>query len=175
MRSIVFAALALAAITGSVVVRAADDKEAAPPPPVFQAVLDCEKVSDAQERLACFDRAVAALAAASRNRELAVFDRNTMREARRGIFGLGLPKLKLFGGDQAEEVTEIDSTISGVRTASDGMPVFVLEDGARWKQTDGRNVYAKTGQSIHIRRAALGSYVANINKQPGVRVVRIAN
>lgn len=161
-------------MTVSVTVMAAD-KEEAPPPPVFQAVLDCEKLSDPQARLACFDRAVTALSAASKNRELAVFDRSTMREARKGIFGLGLPSLKLFGGDKSEEVTEIDSTISGVRTAGDGMPIFILEDGARWKQTEGRDVYPKAGQPIHIRRAALGSYMANINKQPGVRVVRLVN
>lgn len=173
IRSLIFAGLALLAASSPAA--ASDDQEPAPTPAVFQAVLDCEKVSEPQERLACFNRTVAALAAASRNRELAVFDRSTMREARRGIFGLGLPRLKIFGGDQSDEVTEIDSKITGVRTANDGMPIFVLEDGARWKQTDGRNVFAKAGHAIHIRRAALGSYVARVDKQPGVRVVRIAN
>jgi hypothetical protein len=172
VRVSILAGLGLVALSAAAI--AADDKDAAPPA-VFQAVLDCEKLSAPQERLACFDRAVAAMAAASRARELAVFDRSTMREARRGIFGLGLPSLKIFGSNQSEEVMEIDSTITGLRTAGDGMPVFVLEDGARWKQTDGRNVFAKIGHPIHIKRAALGSYVANVNKRPGVRVVRQAN
>ena len=154
------------------------DKDAPnPAPAVYQAVIDCGAIADPQARLACFDGAVAALNAATRDRQLVVVDRSTMREARRGIFGLSLPKLKLFGGDDdddSEQVTSIDSTISGLRMAKDGMPIFVLEDGARWKQTEGRNVYAKAGQPIHIKRAAIGSYMANVNKQPGVRVVRLA-
>lgn len=174
VRWLLVVAMAGAAVAGTAV-WAADEKDEAPTPPVFQAVLDCEKLADPQQRLACFDSAVAAMSSASRNRELAVFDRSTMREARRGIFGLGLPKLKIFGGDKSEEVTQIDSTITGLRTANDGMPIFILADGARWKQTEGRNVYPRVGNAIHIRRAALGSYMANVDKQPGVRVMRLAN
>lgn len=175
MRWLLIAGSAGAVLTVSAKAWASDDQAAAPPPAVFQAVLDCEKVADAQQRLACFDAAVAALSTASRNRELAVFDRNSMRQARRGIFGLSLPSLKIFGGDKSEEVTEIDSKITGVRTANDGMPIFTLEDGARWKQTEGRDVYPRVGDTIHIKRAALGSYMANVDKQAGVRVVRLSN
>lgn len=151
------------------------DKEPPPPPPVFQAVVDCKTIADAAQRLACYDRTVEAMATAARERELAVVDRATMREARRGIFGLGLPKLKLFDEDKVEEVTEIDGKIASLRMASDGFPIFVLEDGARWKQTDGRNTFPKAGQPIHIRKAAMGSFMANVNGQPGVRVIRLAN
>lgn len=153
----------------------AKDKEPPPPPPVFQAVVDCKSIADPTERLACYDRTVEAMATASRERELAVYDRNTMREARRGIFGLGLPKLKLFDDDQSEEVTEIDSKIASLRMANDGFYIFVLEDGARWKQTDGHNPFPKPGQKIHIRKAAMGSFMANIDGQPAVRVTRLAN
>ena len=154
----------------------AKDKDTpSPPPPIFQSVLDCEAIAESTARLSCFDRTVAAMKAASTQGELAVFDRGTMREARRGIFGLGLPKLKLFSGRESEEVRSIDSTITGLRRANDGMPIFVLEDGSRWKQTEGRNVFAKAGDPIHVRQAALGSYMANVKKQPGVRVIRIAD
>jgi hypothetical protein len=107
--------------------------------------------------------------------ELVVTDRATVREAKKGLFGLALPSLKLFGGGKDEEVTEIESKIAAIRMASDGFPTFTLDDGARWKQTDGRNTYPKPGQKIRIRKAALGSYIASINGQPGVRVVRQAN
>lgn len=172
MRRIVVAIFAVGSVSAPAL---ADDEKPAVQPPVFEAVLACEKITAPSERLACFDRTVTAMSTAVRERELAVFDRSTMREARRGIFGLGLPKLKLFGGDKSEEVTEIDSTITGVRNANDGMPIFVLADGGRWKQTEGRNVYPKVGHPIHIKRAAMGSYMANVNKQPGIRVVRLVN
>ena len=51
----------------------------------------------------------------------------------------------------------------------------MVEDGARWKQTDGRALYPKVGDKIRIRRAALGSFMANINKDVGFKVVRLAN
>lgn len=152
-----------------------DDDPPPPSPPVFQAVVDCRAVADPAERLACYDRTVEAMETAKRERELAVFDRDAMREARRGVFGLGLRELRVFDADESEEVTEIDSTITAVRNAGDGFPIFVLADGARWKQTDGRNVFARPGQTIHIRQAALGSYMANVNGRVAVRVIRLAN
>lgn len=153
-----------------------DDRAPPPPPPVYQAVVDCRALTDPAQRLACFDRTVEAMDAATRERELAIFDRTTMREARRGVFGLGLRRLRVFDtADESEEVTEIDGRITAIRMASDGFPIFVLEDGARWKQTDGRNTFPRPGQTIHIRQAALGSYMANVNGGVGVRVIRLAN
>jgi hypothetical protein len=152
-----------------------DDRQPPAPPPVFQAVVDCRALTDAAARLACFDRTVEAMATASSASELAVFDRTTMHEARRGIFGLGLPRLRLFNSSQSEEVNEIDGTISAIRSSGDGFPIFVLEDGARWKQTEGRNLFPRAGNPIHIRRAAMGSYMANVAGQPAVRVIRLGN
>lgn len=148
-----------------------------PPPAVFQAVVDCKALSDPAARLACYDKAVSAMDAARTAKELVVTDRAAVREAKRGLFGLSLPSIKLFGGgdNDDDEVKEIESKISAIRMASDGFPVFTLEDGARWKQTDGRNTFPKAGQKIRIRKASLGSYVASIDGQPGVRVIRQAN
>lgn len=154
---------------------AKDDQAPAPAPPVYQAVVDCRTQTDPAQRLACYDRAVEAMAAAQQAKQLVVADQTTMREARRGLFGLSLPRLKLFGDGAEEELTEIESTITGVRAASDGFAIFQLEDGTRWKQTDGRDTFAKSGQPIKIRRTAMGGYMANVNKQTGVRVVRLAN
>ena len=151
----------------------AEDKSDLPAttPPVFQAVIDCRAMTVSAARLACYDSSVAAMAAASTAHELVVADRATMREARRGLFGLRLPRIKLFGGE-GEEVTEIIGTIAAVRSASDGMAVFTMEDGARWKQTEGRNQYAKSGDKIRIHQGAMGSFIANINEAPGIRVAR---
>ena len=154
----------------------AKDKLPAAPPAVYQAVVDCRALADAAQRLACFDRTVGALAQAGEAKDLVVLDRATMRETRKGLFGFSLPKLKLFGGgeeDARDEVKEIESTITGVRSAKDGLPIYTIEDGARWKQTDGRNVFPKTGDKIRIRRGTLGSYIASIDGQAGVRVMRL--
>ena len=155
---------------------AKDKNESIAPPPVYQAVVDCRTIADGAQRLACFDRTVEVMAGATAEKELVVIDRATMRETRKGLFGFNLPKLKLFGGgdeDERDEVKQIDSTISGIRSAKDGLPIFTIEDGARWKQTDGRNVFPKVGQKITIKAASLGSYMASINGRAGVRVMRL--
>lgn len=156
---------------------AAKDKDTpVAPPPVYQAVVECREIADAAQRLACFDRTVGVMASATAEKDLVVLDRAAMRETRKGLFGFSLPKLKLFGGgdeDERDEVQEIESSIAALRSAKDGYPIFVLEDGGNWKQTEGRNVFPKVGDPIRIKRASLGSYMANVNKKAGVRVMRL--
>jgi hypothetical protein len=174
MRNIVLM-MTIAVCSFSTVAVAKNDDEASPPPPVFQAVLDCKTTVDSVERLACYDRTVDSMATAASNRDLVVADRSTMKEARRGLFGLGLPKLKLFSGDNSEDVTEIESTITSFRASSDGFLIFTLADNARWKQTDGKTQFPKAGDKIRIRKGAMGSFVANINDKVGFRVIRMSN
>ena len=156
----------------------AKDKSALPKalPPVFEAVVNCRALTADAERLACYDQSVAALAAARDKEDIVVADRATIRETKKGLFGFELPKLKLFGGTErdSDEVKEIESTISAVRNTADGMAVFTLADGARWKQTDGGNTFAKPGLAIRIKRGTLGSYLATIDKGAFIRVVRLA-
>ncbi len=155
---------------------AKDNNQVVQTPATYQAVLDCKPIADPSARLACYDQKVATLAAAVRDRQLVIADRESIREASRGLFGLRLPRLKLFGGDgDSEEVQQIESTITAVRSASDGMPIFVLADESRWKQTDGRTLFAKAGGTIKVRRTAMGGFMANVDGQTAVRVVRLAN
>ena len=160
---------------------AAKDQGKAPASPaVYQAVVDCKAIADSGPRLACFDRTVGEMAAATTSKDLVVLDRAAMRETRKGLFGFSLPQLKLFGGgdgdtDERDQVKEIESTITGIRSASDGFPIFAIADGARWKQTEGRNLFAKVGDKIKIKRAALGGYMAAINGRSGIRLMRLTN
>jgi hypothetical protein len=173
--SIIASVFYVVAVAGAATAKDNDKGEEAIAPPVFQAVLDCKAIADPTERLGCFDRSVAAMETANKAKDLVVADRSTMREARRGLFGLTLPNIKLFGGDDKEEVTEIESTIASFRAAKDGFLIFELEDGARWKQTDGKQQFPKVGDKVKIRKAALGSYMANIGTKTGIRVIRLGN
>ncbi len=142
-------------------------------PTVFQAVLDCQTIADPAARLACFDQTSKALAAAASSKAILVVDRATVDKTKRSLFGVSMPKAKLFGENDSEEIQQIETTISSTYTARDGMTVFVLADGARWKQTEGRDTFAKSGQAIIIKKGTLGSFIAKINGQIGVRVIRL--
>lgn len=142
-------------------------------PQVFQAVVDCRTLTDSAARLACYDAKVAELAGAAEAKQVLVVDRATTEKTKRGLFGLSLPKIKLFGDNDDVEIEKIESTITAVSSARDGSVIFVLTDGARWKQTDGRDTFAKAGQKIEIAKGSLGSFFARINGQSGVRVIRL--
>lgn len=146
-------------------------------PAVLNQLTACRTVTSDAERLACYDRQVAALEAAEASREIAVVDRQQIRSTRRSLFGLTLPDLGIFGGDNDEgeegaAVNEINSTVRSAGVGSDGRTVFRLDDNSVWVQTDGRPGYARNGEAIRIRRAALGSYIANVAGRAGIRVVR---
>jgi hypothetical protein len=147
-------------------------------PEVLSRVTACRAISGAAERLACFDREVAALEAAAAAQEIAVVDREQVRRTRRSLFGLRLPDLGIFGDDDDGEgediaaVREISSTVSSFYTGADGRMHYALADGSVWVQTDGRRQRPSRGEPIRIRRGALGSYIANISERAGFRVIR---
>lgn len=171
--------LALVAAAGIVAVGGAgakDRKIDTAPPRMFTDLVQCRALTDDAQRLACYDRNVGAIATAQANNDLYVADKETMREARRGLFGFNLPKVKLFGNDDlGEDVKAIESVVSAVSSGQRGY-IFTLEDGARWAQTDGAYMdRPKPGAKIRIRRAALGSYMGSIDGRVGFRIERLNN
>jgi hypothetical protein len=146
-------------------------------PETLTRMLGCRALQSTEERLACYDREVAAFEAAESSRQIVVMDRQEVRRTRRTLFGLPLPDLGIFGDatpDEEEGVSEITSTVRSATRNQNGQWVIVLEDGARWVQTDTRGPRraVSAGMPIRIRRAALGSYMANIGEQSGIRVRR---
>lgn len=141
----------------------------------LDALVDCRAIQDPMERLACYDKEVAALDSAEKAKDVVVVDREQVQEAKRSVFGLKLPKLKLFGGGEADEdVGEIVTTVKSITKQSDGRVFFVVEDGARWRQTDDRAVVAvKPGTEVTLSKGALGSYFAKFKGRIGVKVERV--
>ena len=64
--------------------------------PTVQAVLDCRKVQEPTERLACYDKAVSAMEQAQTTGDLVTVDREQRRAARHQAFGLMLPTLSFL-------------------------------------------------------------------------------
>lgn len=176
MRSFGRLLLAGAAMLSCTAAAGQADKLVQSRPPVFEELVACRSIADPVARLACYDAKVAAIDEAEKKDELVLADKSAMKEARRGLFGFSIPKLKIFGNDGKEDekfelVTKIDSAYQ----ASYGKWTIVLEDGARWVQID-TQVLRKDpagGQEIKIRAAAMGSYFANINGQRAIRMKRV--
>ncbi|UVO50444.1 hypothetical protein M0208_07910 [Sphingomonas sp. SUN019] len=173
--------LVLALVTLAMPVTAAQAQDKRAVPTVMQKVLDCRALTDSAARLACYDAGVAALESARAGGEVAVFDREDVRKTKRGLFGFSLSDLPIFGKrdkenaeEERDEVKEITATMKAVTRNSAGGFIVTLEDGARWEQTDstmlGRS--PRVGETVTIKRAALGSYKMSFKTGPSVRARR---
>jgi hypothetical protein len=146
-------------------------------PAVLSRVVQCRTIAIEAERLACYDREVATLDQAQASGELLAMDRAQVRSTRRSLFGMTVPNLGIFGDDNEDDeaASRIETTIRSATTDPFGKWIITLEDGARWIQIDTMNLGARPrpGQPIRIRRAAMGSYLANVNNQTAIRMRRI--
>src|SRR5690606_8398267 len=122
----------------------------------------------------------AALDAADAKNEIAVLDREAVRETRRSLFGFSLPRLPFLGGgrDEGEEKDEglqsIEATIKSARSLGYGKWQIELDSGAQWATTEtvaGRAPSA--GKAIEIKRGAIGSYFGKIEGGRAVRMTRV--
>ncbi|MEW4467566.1 hypothetical protein AB1K62_07030 [Parasphingorhabdus sp. JC815] len=157
---------------------AADNDDNAPPA-VYTDLIACKAMSDTTQRLACYDARVAALEAAETSNQLIIADREQVREARRSVFGLSLPRIKLFDGEaeKGDNVNEIEATIASVHEMRSGKWLFKLEDGALWQQTEARRTRTSpsVGDSVVIKRGSLGSFIAKLNGGRAFKVKRVVN
>jgi hypothetical protein len=155
----------------------------APParPQAFEALVRCRTIAEDAARLACFDQAAAALQSAQERREIVMVDRQQVREGRRRLFGLTLPRIPIFGGGDDEDdndqdaVRSLESTVSAVSMTGYGQDQVTLADGSVWVQVDNNQmaVPPRNGHRIVVNRGALGSYMMRVNNQPGIRVRRV--
>lgn len=147
-------------------------------PELFENLVRCRGMAEAAARLQCFDAAAAALDLAAQRHDVVVVDRAQVRESRRRLFGIALPRLPIFGGgdngQDDEEVRSIDSTVASASQDGYGHWMVHLADGSFWVQTDDQPLALRPrpGQAVTVTRAALGSFMMRVNRQPGVRVRR---
>ncbi len=141
----------------------------------LQQLLDCRKLSDPTQRLACFDQAAGVLDQAEAKGDVVVVDREQARKVRRQAFGFTLPSMSLFSrGEKPEEITSTEGVIASARKLNTGKWEIVLADGARWVQVDLTEIPIdpKPGQPVKIKAATVGSYLMTVGNQRAVRVHR---
>ncbi|MBY9063685.1 type VI secretion protein [Sphingomonas yunnanensis] len=150
-----------------------------------QRVLDgfaaCRAIPDPGERLACYDKASAALEQAVKQNDVRIVDRAEVRRARRSLFGLNLPDLGLLGGatdrgeaDQRETFSEINTTVRSARAGGNGRAEITLADegGPVWQTTDPMPFPPKAGAKVRIRKGAIGAFFLNVDGR-SYRAVRL--
>ncbi|MNS21826.1 hypothetical protein D3C86_871700 [compost metagenome] len=146
-----------------------------PAPDLTAKLLECRSVAAESSRLACYDSATAAFAAARAGGELVVLDRQEVEQARRRTFGLDIDILNPF--DRQERPTalqSITSTVTSARQVAGGKWLVSLADGSTWLQIDTETVHIRRTSNLEarIRRAAMGSYLMSVDGARSMRVKR---
>ena len=144
-------------------------------PAAVQAVVDCRKIDDSVQRLACYDKAVADMTVAEDKGDLVSLDRSQRLAARQQTFGFALPTLAFLDrGERSEELNRVTETVASTSRDVDGNWILRMQDGAVWRQTDGAVLSRdpRPGSVVLIKKAALGSFMMDIDGQPAVRAHR---
>lgn len=156
---------------------------AAEPAPVARQVIAlqaCRTEGDSAKRLACYDKAVDVLTAATASQEVVIVERADVRKARKGLFGFSLPRIGFLAGREGNKEDEADAVrfegkITSSRELSQGGWQFTVEGGAVWVTLE-TSFSFKTptpDRMVLIERGALGSYSARVGNGGWVRVKRI--
>jgi hypothetical protein len=176
MKKLVYISAALAFLT-ALPVQADDDDAPEAPPKVYADLVACRAITQAEQRLACFDAASSTIEQAREAREIVLLDRTAVRKAKKSLFGFSLPKLPFFGGDDDDDgddpVTEITSTFESVREIGYGKWQFTIPDGGTWQSTEPLSSAPKEGQAVTLKRGIAGGYMMRIGKGPLRRVKRV--
>ena len=142
-------------------------------PDYLGSLAECRRIEEPTQRLACYDREVAAVVAASDEGEVRLVEREDVRETRRKLFGFAVPD-KLFGNDD-EQLDTLETTITRVQPYGREGYLITTDEGSVWRITNPPLRFArpKAGQSVEFKTAALGSFFVRVNGQLGVKGVRV--
>ncbi len=155
-------------------------EEPAKVPAQVAALQSCRTKADAAERLACYDKAVDALSAATASRDLIVIDKAEVKEARKGLFGFSLPRIPFLSGragdpDDDADSRELKTTVVSAKRWNRVYWRFTVEGGGVWETTEDKRGFndPKPGGLVTIERGTLGAYYATVGRGGRAAVRRI--
>jgi hypothetical protein len=137
----------LALVATSFLFTSAGSAQTAVPGPIEA----CAALSRDSERLACFDKAVAALRAGQGTDNISA--ENMFGATHETVTG------SAPGAVKREELKEISGTVTSLRRADDGKLVLELDNGQVWRQQDSDvRMMVAVGDKLTVVRASLGTF-----------------
>ena len=127
----------------------AEEEVASRVPPELQS---CVGIQRSPERLACFDRGIAALSAAP-GKEVAA-------PSAESTFGLlsSTQSAESAKAVKREDLESVTATVRSLGRAGDGALLINLDNGQSWRQLSSNDVLLRVGDAVTINRAVLGSF-----------------
>jgi hypothetical protein len=158
--------------------------ETAPARPT-DAIYSCASKTVDAERLACFDKAVADLRGAETTGKVRTVDLAAVEKIERESFGFSLPSLtevfRRSSGEGDAKDAPVENISSGIKSLIVNKitrkATIRLENGQTWEQIDSEELSrskVRKAKQAEIRRAALGSFLMNIDGGTAIRVRRVS-
>lgn len=141
------------------------------------AIQSCVKLTDDKERLACFDRAAAALgnsgvpapATPQRQRPPPLTDEQKM-----GLPAERILKLQTPADAAPPKLKELNAKIQSVHVNAAGRQVFMLDNGQVWQQSELDPKFSVApGDTVKITHGVLGSFWMSANAHSNTHVSRL--
>lgn len=129
----------------------------------------CASIKRNPERLACFDRVMAALAA-GKNASA------TLPVAAEQSFGVIANKEPAPQVEDAQrgDLESVSANIKSFGRDAQGSLVIHLDNGQSWRQIDDKDSLLKKGDAVTVRRAALGSFQMVVPSGRSFKVRRVS-
>lgn len=142
-------------------VAVAQDKPADKVPAELRSCLAIERNT---ERLACFDRGIAAL----------MGERGVAAPSAESSFGLvaSTSRAETTRGGAADELKSVRGKVTALSSTS-GDGLITLDNGQVWRQISGGQLLLKVGDDVEINRAALGSFQMKVPTGRSAKVKRV--
>lgn len=144
------------------------------------ALQQCRTMTDTTARLACYDRAVDALNAATASNEVVIVERQEVRKVRKGLFGFSLPKVGFLTGqpgnaEDKADTSEMQGVITASRSIGNGKWRFTVEEGGTWETVEANMGFSDPlpGRKVLLEAGSLGGYFAKVEKGRRVQAKRI--
>ena len=145
-------------------------------------VYACTGITKAEERLACFDGAVAGFKQAQAKGDVRVVTKEQAVEAEKQAFGLRTPDAATAARASVgvapptpKPIENVMLKLTAANKRPDGKYRFTMEDGQVWEQIDSDSVSSvkKFPASAEIKTAMMGSFMLKIDGGRGIRVRRV--
>lgn len=141
---------------------------------------ECAAVQDDTQRLACFDRVTREVRAATQPQGATPSSPAATQQARaredRDNFGLNAQQREAQRPPSVRTIDRLTARVAAARPFGAGYWAIMLEDGAIWEIREANPTYRapRRGETIRIRRGALGGYLLYAGGQSSVRVTRVS-
>jgi len=143
-----------------------------------EALAKCRQIEEIAERVACYDRIVDSripmyssdsgeAGAPSESAES-----STIPDAQ-SLFGTNDAEAKRIVESTLaiEQIDQIEAIVTDARTSASRKLTVILDSGQIWRQLDSKPLRVKSGDTVVIRKASLGSFL--MEKKSGSRSIRV--